>query len=76
MPPVTWLWAYFLGVLVGLWRTDAPPVQRIGLALVWPIALLACVVTLTMLSISAAVLFPMIGIAALTAGGAAWMIWG
>jgi hypothetical protein len=76
MRPVPWLWAYFLGVLVGLWRIDAPPVQRIGLALVWPVAILACLVTLTMLSISAAVLFPLIGIAALAAGGAAWMIWG
>ena len=76
MPPVTLLWAYFVGVLVGLWRTDAPPARRVGLALVWPVAVLACVVTLTMLSISAALLFPVIGIAALAAGGAAWIFWG
>lgn len=73
---MTLLWAYFVGVLVGLWRTDAPPAKRIGLALVWPLAALACVITLTILSIAAAVLFPMVGIAALAAGGAAWMIWG
>jgi len=76
MQPVTLLWAYFVGVLVGLWRTDAPLVPRIGLALVWPVAALACVSTLTILAISAAVLFPAIGITALVAGGAAWMIWG
>lgn len=44
--------------------------------MVWPLAALACVVTLTILSISAAVLFPMLGIAALVAGAAAWMTWG
>ena len=73
---VSLLWAYFVGVLVGLWRTDAPPARRLGLALVWPVAALACVITLTILSISAAVLFPAIGITALVAAGAAWMIWG
>ena len=76
MQPVTVLWAYFVGVLVGLWRTDAAPATRIGLALVWPLAALACVITLTILSISAAVLFPAIGITLLLAGGAAWMFWG
>ncbi len=73
---MTLLWAYFVGVLVGLWRTDAPPAKRIGLALVWPVAPLACVVTLTILAIAVVVLFPAIGITALLAGGAAWMIWG
>jgi hypothetical protein len=73
---VTLLWAYFVGVLVGLWRTDAPPAKRLGLALLWPVAALACVLTLTILAISTAVLFPAIGITALLAGGAVWMIWG
>jgi hypothetical protein len=76
MQPVTLLWAYFVGVLVGLWRTDATAATRIGLALVWPLAALACVITLTILALSAVVLFPAIGITALLAGGAAWMIWG
>ena len=73
---MTLLWAYFVGVLVGLWRTDAPLARRIGLALAWPVAVLACIVTLTILAIAAAVLFPAIGITALLAGGAAWMFWG
>jgi hypothetical protein len=73
---VTLVWAYLLGVLVGLWRTDAPPLQRLGLSLLWPVAVLACVVTLSILSIAAAILFPVVGVAALVAGGAAWAIWG
>jgi hypothetical protein len=72
---VALIWAYFLGVLVGLWRTDAPPLKRLGLAMVWPVAAAACAVTLTILTISAAVLFPFVGIAALIAGGAAWALW-
>ena len=64
---------YLAGVAVGVWRTDAPPARRIGLALLWPVALVACAVTLTMLSIAAAVLFPLVGVAA--AGGAAGLWW-
>ena len=68
---------YFAGVIVGLWRTDAPPAKRLGLALLWPVAAAACVVTLTVLSIATAVLFPMIGIAAAMAAlGVGWMVWG
>ena len=73
MPSVALISAYLVGVFVGIWRTDAPPVRRVGLALLWPVAVLACAVTLTILSISAAVLFPVIGIAALAAG-VGWMV--
>jgi len=75
IPDVSLIAAYFAGVIVGLWRTDAPPVQRIGLALLWPVAAVACVVTLTVLSVSAAVLFPIIGVAALVVG-AGWVVFG
>ena len=60
--------AYFAGVLVGLWRTDAPPLKRVGLAMLWPLAAVACVITLTVLSIATAILFPAIGLAALAIG--------
>jgi hypothetical protein len=63
---------YLVGVAIGLWRVDAPPVRRIGLALLWPLALIACGVTLTMLAVAAGVLFPLVGIAALAAAGGLW----
>jgi hypothetical protein len=64
---------YLAGVAVGLWRADAPPARRIGLALMWPVALAACLVTLTTLSVAAVVLFPLVGVAAV--GGAAGLWW-
>jgi hypothetical protein len=73
IPAVTLMAAYFAGVIVGLWRTDAPAAQRLGLALLWPVAAVACVITLSILSVSAAVLFPMIGVAALVVG-IGWMV--
>jgi len=67
--------AYFAGVLIGLWRTDAPPLHRFGLAILWPVAVAACAVTLTVLAMATAVLFPAIGLAAL-ALGAGWALFG
>jgi len=43
------LTAYLVGVAIGLWRTDAKPITRLTLALLWPIGPLAFVVTLAML---------------------------
>ena len=63
---------YLGGVAVGIWRTDATPVRRIGLALLWPLAVVACGVTLTMLAVAAGVLFPLVGVAALAAAGGVW----
>lgn len=69
-----WLLAVYLtGVAVGLWRIDAPPAPRVGLALLWPLALLACGVTLTTLLVAAGVLFPVLGVVML--GGAATIWW-
>jgi hypothetical protein len=73
---VTLVLAYLAGVIVGLWRTDAPPAQRLGLALLWPVAAVACVVTLTVLSIATMVLFPVIGIVAVISVGVGWMALG
>lgn len=63
---------YVVGVLVALWRTDAAPVPRIGLALLWPLALVACAATLTMLFAAAMVLFPLVGVAVMGAAGTLW----
>jgi len=40
---------YLAGVAIGLWRTDAKPLARLALAMLWPIGPLAFVVTVAML---------------------------
>lgn len=40
---------YFLGVLIGFWRTDEKLVGRLALAVLWPIGPLAFVVTAAIL---------------------------
>lgn len=40
---------YLVGVAIGLWRTDAKPMTRLALAVLWPIGPLAFVVTVAML---------------------------
>jgi hypothetical protein len=46
---------YAAGVVVGLWRTDAPPAARIAPSLLWPIGPLAGVVTITGLLVAAGI---------------------
>jgi hypothetical protein len=53
---------YLVGVAAGLWRTDAPFVRRVGLALVWPLALAALAVTTPILLFSGAIRFPLFGV--------------
>jgi hypothetical protein len=65
---------YLIGVAVGLWRIDAPPARRVGLALLWPLALLACGVTLTTLLVAAGVLFPVVGVVMLGAAVTVWWL--
>jgi len=40
---------YLVGVAIGLWRTDAKPMTRLALAVLWPIGPVAFVVTVAML---------------------------
>lgn len=65
---------YLAGVIVGLWRVDAPPVGKAVMALGWPVGAAAAVVVFAILSVAALVLFP--AFAALVAAGgiAAWML--
>ena len=51
------LTAYLLGVLVGLWRTDGPPSTKLTLALLWPLGLLAFLITISGLILAAPVAF-------------------
>jgi len=63
---------YIGGVVVGLFSTDAPPAARVGLALAWPLAPLAFAVTIALLLVAAAIAFPLVGVAAVATGAAAW----
>ena len=62
--PETWIVVliYSLGVLVGLAATDARPVARLGLALLWPIGPAAFVVTLAVLAAASLIAFPIVGV--------------
>jgi len=51
------LTAYLLGVLVGLWRTDGPPSTKLTLALLWPLGVLAFLITISGLILAAPVAF-------------------
>lgn len=65
---------YGAGVLVGLWRADAPLHTRLALALLWPIGPLAFVLTMTGLAGLAVLNAPVAGLAAAAAAVAAWWI--
>ena len=68
------LFLYIGGVVVGLLLTDGPPIERLVLALLWPIGPLAFIVTVAILLGAAAIAFPVFGaVAAVLA--AAWWWW-
>jgi hypothetical protein len=48
---------YLLGVVVGVWRTDAPLPTRLLLALLWPIGPLTFVVVVAILLAAAPIAF-------------------
>jgi len=43
------LTVYLVGVVIGLWRTDAKPLGRLALSVLWPIGPLAFAVTVLVL---------------------------
>jgi hypothetical protein len=43
------LTAYLVGVAIGMWRTDAKPLGRLALSVLWPIGPLAFVATVAVL---------------------------
>ena len=63
---------YLLGVVLGLVLADAPWAVRLGLAALWPLAILACIVTSALLLAASFVLFPVWGLAVLAVTVAAW----
>ena len=63
---------YAVGVAWGLLATDARPVARVGLALLWPLGPLAFVVTAALLFAASLIAAPAFGAAVLLAATAAW----
>lgn len=69
---LTPLLVYAAGVAIGLWRVDGSPAARVTVALLWPLGLVAAVLTISALILAAMVLFPLVGAAAV---GAALLLW-
>jgi len=67
---------YAVGVVIGLITTDARPLARICLALLWPVGVAAFVVTVGGLLAVSTVLFPAFGVGLLAAGLLGWMLTG
>jgi hypothetical protein len=72
MVPAAFL--YIGGVVVGLFATDARPVRRVAVALLWPLGPLAFVATVALLIVAAAIAFPAFGVGAAAAGAAVWWV--
>jgi len=67
---------YAVGVVIGLITTDARPLARVGLALLWPVGVLAFVVTTGGLLAVSTVLFPAFGVGVLVAVLLGWVLTG
>ena len=70
------LLTYLAGVLVGLWKVDAPGARRVGLAMSWPLGVLAAAVTIPILVTAGLVLFPVVAAVAALGGLLAWKYFG
>ncbi len=67
---------YAVGVVIGLITTDARPLARICLALLWPVGVLAFLVTVGGLLAASTVLFPAFGVGVLVAVLLGWVLTG
>lgn len=65
---------YAAGLVVALVKTDAPAPSRVGLAVLWPLAIAAFAVTIAVLVLVAAIAFPIVGIALAVAAVAAYWL--
>ena len=63
---------YVAGVLIALAMSDARPVERLALALLWPLGPIAFVVTLAALLLASAIAYPIVGVPLLLAIGLLW----
>ena len=58
---------YAIGVAAGLVLTDAGPLARVVIALLWPLGAAAFVVTISILFVAAMLVFPVFGVLVLAA---------
>ncbi len=65
---------YGLGVAAGLVLTDAKPVLRVVLSLLWPLGPLAFAIVVSGLLLASLVAFPLFGAAVTVVAAVAWMV--
>lgn len=65
---------YVVGVVVGLVCGDAHPAHKLMLALLWPLGLVAFVVTLGVLCLASLIAFPLVAGALLIASVILWTL--
>jgi pheromone shutdown protein TraB len=63
---------YAIGVAAGLVLTDARPLARVSIALLWPLAIVTFAVTIATLVAAAMLIFPSFGALVLAAALAGW----
>lgn len=66
--------AYLAGAALALVLTDAHPVLRAVLAVLWPIGPLAFVATVALLLAASLIAFPAVGLLAAAAGALWWFL--
>jgi hypothetical protein len=64
---------YATGVAAGLVLTDASPLARVVIALLWPLGAAAFVVTIAILLVAAMLVFPVFGVVVLAVAAAFWV---
>lgn len=67
------LTVYAVGVVIGLVMTDARPLARLAIAALWPIGPLAFAAVICTLIVTAAVVFPLVGVAIGAAAIIGWL---
>jgi hypothetical protein len=72
----SWLLAaiYVAGIAWCVFVSDARPVERLTLAVLWPVGPLALVVTLVVLLVASVVAYPLVMAAVLGAAGVLWWL--
>jgi len=65
---------YAAGVVVGLIRIDGSVAARLAVAFLWPVGLVAAIVTIGALVLAAMMLFPIVGVAAVVTTAVVWWI--
>lgn len=77
---MSWLWpaavVYVAGVAWGLLRTDARPLERVVLSLLWPLGPIAFLVTVATLVAASVIAYPLVMIPALAAIAGVWWVFG